>query len=340
VTIASQNATENDLQFRKLIWMSCLVGLFSLVETHITCLAQNSPKLFAPGVISGPAHDLSPAFTPDGKTVYFTRSNGSASIIVTSTFANGQWSTPAIASFSGTWNDLEPAMAPDGSFLVLASNRPTADGGKPIDGTFNGKTYPGAGGNLWRVDRTGGGWGQPKRLPDTINTGTGVFSPAITSDGSLYFMKPDSQTGNFHLWRSQYSGGAYLAPVPAGLGDSTTEDVDPTIAPDESFIVYTANHPSKHDQKRLRIAFHKKDGWGTPVDLGDEVNEAGANVEARLGSDHRTLYFSTNTVPPVSFPQSQEQSQRVLAEMQVWANGNENIWYVSLAPWLDGPRKP
>jgi hypothetical protein len=340
--IFSKHGMGNGLQFRKLIWMSCLIGLVSLVETHIACLAQtaNSPKLFAPGVISGPAHDMSPAFTPDGKTVYFTRGNASASIIVTSTSANGQWSTPVIASFSGTWSDLEPAMAPDGSFLVFASNRPAADGGKPIDGTFNGKTYPGAGGNLWRVDRTGKIWGQPKRLPDTINTGTGVFSPTITADGSLYFMKPDEQTGNFHLWRSQFSGGTYLAAAPAGLGDPTTEDVDPTIAPDESFIVYTANHPGKHDQKRLRIAFHNKDGWESPIDLGDDVNEAGANIEARLGHDHRTLYFSTNTVPPVSFPRSQEQSQRDLAEMEVWANGNENIWYVSLAPWLDGRLKP
>jgi len=325
------------------MFMGCLAGsLSTAVTTPQPCLAQieNSPKLFGPGVISGPAHDLSPAFTPDGKTVYFTRSNSSASIIVTSTLAKGQWSAPAIASFSGTWNDLEPAMAPDGSFLVFASSRPALGGGKPIDGTFNGKTYPGAGGNLWRVDRSGEGWGQPKRLPDTVNTGTGVFSPAITSDGSIYFMKPDGQTGSFHLFRSHYSNGTYLAAVPAGLGDPTTEDVDPAIAPDESFIIYTSNHPAKHDQKRLRIAFHNKDGWEAPIDLGDDVNEAGSNVEARLGSDHRTLYFSTNTVPPVTFPRSQQQSQRDLAQMQVWANGNENIWYVSLAPWLDTRGKP
>jgi len=29
---------------------------------------------------------------------------------------------------------------------------------------------------------------------------------------------------------------------------------------------------------------------------------------------------------------------KVLQEMQVWANDNENIWYVSLAPWLDEHR--
>ena len=37
--------------------------------------ATNAPKLFAPGVISGPADDLSPAFSPDGNSLFFTRSN-------------------------------------------------------------------------------------------------------------------------------------------------------------------------------------------------------------------------------------------------------------------------
>jgi hypothetical protein len=323
--------------------MSYLAGLLALAGTNPpACLAQtmtNSPKLFAPGVISGAADDLSPAFTPDGKTVFFTRGNGSGSMILVSNLVNGQWSPATVAPFSGKWNDLESSMAPDGSFLVFASNRPAADGGKPIDGNFNGKVFPGLGGNLWRVDRAGKGWGQPQRLPDTINAGTGTFSPSITSNRSIYFMRPDSSSGRFHLYRSQYSGGTYLTAEPVGVGDDTTEDVDPAVAPDESYMVYSSNHPDRHEPKRLLIAFRKRGAWSTPVDLGDEVNEKGSNIEARLGSDHVTLYFSTNSVPPVSFPRSPEQAQRALADMQVWANGAENIWYVSLAPWLEKSRE-
>src|SRR6202035_2060564 len=124
-------------------------------------------------------------------------------------------------------NDLEPAIAPDGSFLVFASNRPADGGTKPIDGNFNGKVFPGQGGNLWRVDRSGTGWGEPKRLPDTINADTATFSPSIVSDGSLYFMRPAKTNGRFALYRSQYRGGIYDAAVAIGTGDDTTEDVDP-----------------------------------------------------------------------------------------------------------------
>jgi WD40-like Beta Propeller Repeat len=296
---------------------------------------SNAPRLFAPGIVSGAADDMSPAFRPDGNTVFFTRGNASGSMILISHFANGKWSTPVIAPFSGVWNDLEPAMAPDGSFLVFASNRPAPGGSQPIDGDYDGKVFPAMGGNLWRVERRGTDWGQPRRLPETINAETGTFSPSIASDGSIYFMRPAKPSGHFALYRSQYRRGTYEAAVPTGLGDNTTEDVDPAVAPNESFIAYSSNHPDRRDQKRLRIAFRDNGKWGTPIDLGEEVNEKGSNIEARLGSDHTTLYFSTNTVPAASFPRSQQQAQRVLDEMQVWADGRENIWYVSLEPWLD-----
>lgn len=311
----------------------CLLGLILLATALPQALAQ-SPKLFAGGIISGAADDLSPAFTPDGKTVYFTRGNGSSSTIMVSSLVNGQWSAPRIAPFSGTWRDLEPAMAPDGSFLVFASNRPANDGGKPLDGSFNGKIFPGNGGNLWRVNRLGDGWGPPQRLPEAINADSGTFSPSIAADGSIYFMRPENHTGAFHLYRSQFRAGAYAPALPVGIGDQTTEDVDPAVAADESYMVYSSSHPLKAEPRRLQIVFRGKDGWGTPIDLGDEVNEKGSNIEARLSPDGQTLYFSTNTVPPVSYPRSREHAERDLAEMQVWADGRQNIWYVTLAPWL------
>ena len=304
------------------------------------CAAQTgeSPKLFAPEVISGAADDLSPAFTPDGKTVFFTRGNASSSMILVSSFVNGQWSTPEIAPFSGEWRDLEATMAPDGSFLVFASNRPSAAGGQALEGHYDNKSVPGGGGNLWRVDRVGQGWRTPKRLPDTINGDTGTFSPSISQDGSLYFMRPDNHVGSFHLYRSQYRNGTYAPPERVAVGDDTTEDVDPAVAADESYMVYSSSHPGKGEPKRLRIVFRGKDGWGQPVDLGDMVNEQGSNIEARLSPDGKTLYFSTNTVPPVTYPRSKEHAQRDLEQMQVWANGRQNIWYVPLVPWLDKPR--
>ncbi|MFI4921470.1 MAG: TolB family protein, partial [Gammaproteobacteria bacterium] len=127
--------------------------------------APAAAEVFAPGVISGPADDEAPAFTPDGKTVYFFRNNSSDYDIMVSHFDGKAWSIPEIAPFSGQWRDLEPSMAPDGSYMIFASTRPLPGNDKAPDGSWGGQPHPGKGGNLWRVDRVGSGWSAPKRLP-------------------------------------------------------------------------------------------------------------------------------------------------------------------------------
>ena len=81
--------------------------------------ATSVPEVFAPGIISGPAHDAAPAFAPDSSTVYFSRSSAAGSTILVSRRAGSSWSTPQIAAFSGQWSDMEPTMAPGGAFMIF-----------------------------------------------------------------------------------------------------------------------------------------------------------------------------------------------------------------------------
>ena len=295
---------------------------------------QPTPTVFAPGVISGPANDLSPAFTPDGKTVFFTRANSSQSVILVSHLSGATWSTPRIASFSGTWRDLEPTMAPDGSYLIFASNRPATAGGRAIDAYYNGAAQPGIGGNLWRVDRTPNGWGEPHRLPDVVNANGSIFSPSIAADGSLYFMKPVGSQTRFHIFRAQFSHGAYEPPVAVAIaaGDSVG-DYDPAVAPDESFIVFSSSR-MKANGTSLFIAQKQGSAWSTPAFMGPAVSPPQSNdIEARLGADHRTLYFSTRREVPTGV-QDGVTAEKGLAMMAAWNNGLANIWEVSLDTWL------
>ena len=69
---------------RPLIQDDRLLPLMLTVLSTAAAAQGSPPQIFSPGVISGPANDLSPAFTPDGKTVFFTRSNSSQSTILVS----------------------------------------------------------------------------------------------------------------------------------------------------------------------------------------------------------------------------------------------------------------
>lgn len=304
--------------------------------SSVSAAAQTvAPQVFAPGIISGPASDLSPAFTPDGRTVFFTRANSSQSTILVSHLSRGTWSTPEIASFSGEWRDLEPTMAPDGSYLIFASNRPAEAGGPPLDGFYDGAKRPAVGGNLWRVDHTSRGWGEPHRLPDVVNGNPSIFSPSIVRDGSVYFMQPTGAKTKFHLFRAQFANGTYMAPVavPVSAGDDIG-DFDPAVAADESFMVFSS--PRLADKgTSLFIAFRRNGAWSTPEYMGDTVSFVrGNNIEARLGPDNRTLFFSSSHVEPALPHQTRAESARGLERMNEWNNGLVNIWQVSLAPWL------
>jgi hypothetical protein len=96
------------------------------------------------------------AFTPDGRTLYFSKNLGNrVGVILVSHWSGGKWGTPAVAPFSGRFSDYDPFVAPDGSRLFWISNRPV--GGTAKD------DY-----DIWMVEKQGDGWGPPMHLPDPI----------------------------------------------------------------------------------------------------------------------------------------------------------------------------
>jgi WD40-like Beta Propeller Repeat len=301
--------------------------LLSILATGF-CSAAVTPEVFAPGVISAANHEAAPAFTLDGKTVYFQRSSVRGGTILVSHLEHGHWSKPQIASFSGVWDDIEPAMAPDGSFLVFISSRPATPGAEPLHGVYNGSQQ--SGGNLWRVDRRGNGWSEPVRLPNSVNRSTTIFAPAVVADGSVYFMDTYGEKSRFRLYRSQYREGACAPAQPLQFSDGTTTDVDPTVAPDESFMIFGSGRPPA---RSVDLFFVRRDGsgWGQPVHLGVELNSAGSDAEPRLSPDLRTLYFSSERTVPITYPRSLAQARTDLERIQTWDNGQYNIWYVPVA---------
>lgn len=285
-------------------YLSTLALGLALASMPAFAMAAATPST---AIAAGPwslPHDASPAFSPDDNTVVFARGSGATRRLFTAQRHDGVWSQAQRVAFSDRWMDLEPAMAPDGRYLVFASNRPTNDAGKPLDGNWGGQAWPGRGGNLWRVDRVGNGWGTPVRLPDSVNRSSTTFSPAVASDGSVYFMRANPVDGSFRLYVSRRVHGRYQDAVALALGTGDgRSDFDPAVAPDQSFLVFSSDRPpAPANGSDLFIAFAVPGGWSTPVDLGLAGNEA------RLGVDRTMLYYT--------------------------AAPDHRIHRLSLAPWL------
>lgn len=288
---------------------------------HIALLTSLlAATIFAPGVISGPANDGSPTFTPDGKTLFFTRSGSGAGTILESHLVDGSWSAPQIAPFSGAWNDQHPTMAPDGSYLVFVSTRPVAGIAQRVA-------------HLWRVDRRGDGWSEPVHLPAEVNLGPRIFAPSVASDGTIYFLSiGDHRT--FQLYSARRAGDGYAPARKLPFSSPATADVDPEIAPDQSFMVFASSgRRPGNSNERLYLTRRQGTTWSAPVALrydGDDDNGGSNDNEPNIAPDGRTLYFASDRTLTLHFPRTPEQAATDLERIASWDNGETNVWTIPL----------
>ena len=254
----------------------------------------SGPQVFAPFDLSN-ASIMDIALTKDGQTMYATlvRSHRRYAIVESQRIGE-RFATPRVVSFSGQWRDLEEVLAPDSSYMVFASNRPTALGGKALDAFYHRRYSHARGGNLWIVKRAGSGWGTPARLPDAINANTSTFSPALASDGTLYFMRASGREGLFHLFVSHPTNGKYRSAKLAPFADHQAAEFDPTVSPDNSFAIFASTRaPVPRGVSHLFVSYNHGGTWSRPVDMGQPINAGGDDVEARLSPDLRELYYSS-----------------------------------------------
>lgn len=304
----------------KTVVCALAIALCTSVHQSAADAVASAPRLFAgeqtwtSAPEWGPGTDASPAFTPDGKTVYFTHSDGEKRTIMVSRLQHGRWSRATVAPFSGTWRDIEPAMSPDASYLVFVSNRPVTEGGPVLDGHYGGTPQPKSGGNIWRVNRKGDQWSKPIRLPDVVNSITSVYAPALARNGNIYFMRPDPNTDKFRLYRSEFKAGKYGTPEPLPFSNGVIADFDPVVAPDESFIIFTSGRPPIPEHHGgLFVAFFDGHTWKTPVAFQPFL----IGNESRLSKDLKTLYF-TATHPTLETSPATQNASATKVPQRIW----------------------
>jgi hypothetical protein len=284
-----------------------VLGAMAVISTASAQSNRSAPMIFAPGLVSGIANAGSPTFTPRGDTMFFTRTTpGGSSVIMESDRANGAWSEPRNAPFSGQSPDLQPAMAPDGSFMVYVSVRDHVA-------------------NLYRVIRDGLGWSAPERLPDAVNIGPSVWRPTVAADGSIYFcvITKTEDSRAMRLWRSVYDTGVYQPATPLPFSVDSMRDVDPEIAPDQSYIVFASSGRAAIDDphEHLYMALKNGDGWGPilPVQFPGSDALGVDDNEPRFAPGQRMLYFTSDRSVLVMFPRSGESLEAPTTE-------TTNVW--------------
>lgn len=244
------------------------------------------PSLFAEGIISTGDMELNAAFTPDGKTLYFTKRTPRPLlwIIVVSRFRGGKWSAPEVAEFSGQYSDFDPIVSPDGKRLYFCSNRPVE--GQPRQDF-----------DIWVVEKTAtGAWSAPRRLDAPINTKAQEFYPSVTADGTLYFSSTrEGGKGRGDIWRARLVDGKYSEPENLGEAiNSQFFEGDPFIAPDESYLVFVSyGRPDGLGDGDLYISFRREGAWTKAVNLGPGINSSALDFCPIVAPDGKSFFFTS-----------------------------------------------
>lgn len=259
--------------------------------------------VFSPGVISDGREQWRITFTPDGKTAYFAASDHffpftRQATIYESHLEGGAWSTPVVASFSGQYSDIDPFLSPNGQRLYFSSIR-------PVDGVTNGDI------DLWMVERTAGGWGEPVHLGPEVNSPTAdELYPSVSANGTLYFASGPffpqpgrhfdiysaERAGDGFAPRQALGGGVNTAPV-AGGGLQDAWEFNPEISVDGRTLVFTSLRPGGYGQGDLYVSHLHQGEWSAARNLGPRVNTAADEFHPTLSRDRRTLFFIRRSHP-------------------------------------------
>lgn len=301
-----------------------------LVACALALQAQE-PECFAPGVVSTRDHETSAVFTPDGRTVYFSRADPSfldSAILEAHRTPEGGWGEVRMAPFSGRWRDTEPFVSPDGRRVFFASNRPVTPGGKALVAESGGRTI--AGSNLWVVERTATGWGEPVHLEGKVNGLPFVYNPTCTEDGTLYFsgrVQGGPPTQQIYLARPK-PGGGWGDPERLPFCEEASHCMDPAIEPKGRWMVFLKGGAG------LQIVFREGEGWGKPMPLvAPSFGPLLGNAPC-LAPGGRELYFTSTLGRPVAFPKADAGIEAFTARLQGPGNGSRDIYRISLEPWL------
>ncbi len=279
--------------------------------------------VFGDGIISTGLFESHPVFTPDGKTLYFLRSTPTFSLwtIVFSRFERGRWSTPEVAPFSGQYSDADPFITSDGSRLYFISNRPVPGKAKPdLD--------------IWMVEKTNNGWGEPKNLGAPVNSPGNEWYPTIARNGTIYFGSDrDGGKGRTDIYRCRLVDGKYTDAE--NLGDSINtpfNEFEALITPDESFLILMAGgRPDAKGGFDLYISHNQNGAWTKPTNLADQINSSGNEYSPAISPDGKYFFWTSTRSFTEKTLEKRMNYPELMTKLQSPRNGLGDIYFIDLS---------
>ena len=154
--------------------------------------------------------------------------------------------------------------------------------------------------DIWATTRktTDDQWGEPVNLGPTVNSSVQDGGASISADGlSLYFHSLRSGVADLWVTTRATTSDAWREPVNLGPAvNSSASDVCPRISGDGLSLFFESTRAGGYGGRDLWVTTRAttEGEWGTPVNLGPNVNTSAAEVGLDISDDGLMLCFSSN----------------------------------------------
>ncbi len=231
-----------------------------------------APELFPPhlsGAVCG--------FSITGDTLYFVREDSGAQrlVLYQALRARGKWTKVQPLPFSGVYNDQGARLTPDGKRMYFTSDRP------------GGSTRADDAWNLWYVDRTTTGWGDPVPLT-AINMGD-ECCPLPWANELLFSASREGRPAWWiSIWNNQEEKESFVD----GLNQQQAWQWPSSFSRDgEVLLLNSMGRADRSFQDDVYVSWRTPSGFTEPHNLGAPVNTTAYEDGAILTPDEAWLIF-------------------------------------------------
>jgi Tol biopolymer transport system component len=281
--------------------------------------ASAAPRMFAPGLVSSRHHEFNMAFSPAGDELFYTLGNprrSHSALVRMVRDAESVWSAPEVAAFSGRYHDADPFFSIDGSRLYFISKRPTTADPAPR------KDF-----DIWFVEKTedssGSRWGEAVNAGAQINSTDDEFYVSLTRAGTIYFARKDD------IHRAVPSEAGYrVEALPPEVNGATSDEFDPYVAPDESFLVFASERPDALGSADLYVSFQVDGKWQPARSLGPAINSKELEYCPMLSPDGAYFFFTSLKGPDANSPDRPRTLTQMISAFDAIDNGLGNVYWM------------